>query len=124
DDIGRVAAAALLAEEPPDPVLEVTGPEALTWYEVAEIMSERLGRTITHYPAEPEVIRQSLLAMGRPEWLVEHTIELAALMREPKAAEVTDTVERMTGRPPASVDDFIARHADELPEVSYDHVAA
>lgn len=28
-DIGCVAAAALLSEEPPEPVLELTGPEAL-----------------------------------------------------------------------------------------------
>jgi uncharacterized protein YbjT (DUF2867 family) len=34
-DVGRVAAAALLAEQPPEPVLDVTGPEALTWFDAA-----------------------------------------------------------------------------------------
>jgi uncharacterized protein YbjT (DUF2867 family) len=117
-DIGRVAAAALLADTPPEPVLEVTGPEALTWSDVAEIMTAQLGRTITHYPASPEVIRQGMLSMGRAEWFVEHTLELAALMCETRAAEVTDTVVRTTGQTPAHVSDFVARHAVELPKIS------
>jgi uncharacterized protein YbjT (DUF2867 family) len=98
-DIGRVAAAALLSEEPPEPVLQVTGPEALTWFDVAGTVTAVLGRSITHYPSPPEVIRQALLEMGRPAWLVEHMLELGALMRKPKAAEVTDVVERTTGQP-------------------------
>lgn len=110
-DIGRVAAAALLSEEPPEPVLEVTGPRALTWFDVAGTMSEVLGRPITHYPTPPDVIRQAMLGMGRPEWLVEHMLELAALLREPKAAEVTDTVERITGRSATTLGEFLADHA-------------
>jgi uncharacterized protein YbjT (DUF2867 family) len=102
-DIGRVAAAALVADQTPEPVLEVTGPEALTWFDVAETMSAVLGRPITHYPMPPDVIRKALVGMGRPEWLVEHLLELGALMREPKAVEVTDTVQRMTGRPPTTL---------------------
>jgi hypothetical protein len=53
--------------------------------------------------------------MGRPEWLVEHLLELGALMREPKAAEVTGTVERMTGRPPTSLSEFLKDHAAAFP---------
>ena len=94
-----------------EPLLEVTGPEALTWFDVAGTMSEVLGRSITHYPTPPDVIRQALLAMGRPAWLVEHLLELGALMREPKAAEVTDTVERITGQPATTLGKFLADHA-------------
>ncbi len=117
-DVGAVAAAALLAEQPPAQVLEVTGPEALSWFDVAEAMSSALGRTITHYPTPPDVMRQALLAMGRPEWLVEHLLELGALMREPKAAEVTDTVERMTGRPPTPFSEFLRHHAAAFPAIA------
>ena len=45
-DIGRVAATALMADEPPADVLEVTGPEALSWSDVAAAMSDALGRSI------------------------------------------------------------------------------
>jgi uncharacterized protein YbjT (DUF2867 family) len=106
-DIGRVAASALLSDEPCHRVLEVTGPEALTWFDVAAIMAKVLGRTITHQPMSAESIRQTLLGMGRPQWLVEHMIEIGALLRNPKAAEVTDTVKRTTERPAITLDEFL-----------------
>jgi uncharacterized protein YbjT (DUF2867 family) len=114
-DIGRVAAAALLAEQAPDAVLEVTGPEKLTLFDVARTLSAVLGRPIVHQPLEEDVMRQGLLAMGRPEWLVDHMLELAALMREPKAAEITDTVERVTGRPPVALEQFLTENAAAFP---------
>jgi uncharacterized protein YbjT (DUF2867 family) len=110
-DIGRVAAAALLAVRPTEPVLEVTGPAALTWPDVAAAMSAVFGRPVSYFPAAPDLVRQALDGMGRPEWLVEHTLELSELMREPRAAEVTDTVERMTGRQATPLAEFLTDHA-------------
>jgi len=107
-DIGRVAASTLLSTEPPEPVLELTGPEALTWSDVAAIMSDALGRSITEYPTPPDVLRQALLGMGRPEWLVEHMLELMAVLREPEAAQVTDTVEQITRQPATTLREFLA----------------
>ena len=109
-DIGRVAAAALLSTEPADEVLEVTGPEALTWFDVAVIMGEVLGRSITHHPMPADVIRQTLLGMGRPQWFVEHMLELGALLRDHKAAEVTHTVERITGQAATTLGEFLTDH--------------
>jgi uncharacterized protein YbjT (DUF2867 family) len=114
-DVGRVAAAALLSDPSLEPVLEVTGPEALTWSEVAAVMGDVLGRPTTHYPTPPDVLRQALLGMGRPDWLVEHMLELARLLREPKAAQVTDTVERITGQPARILAEFLADHTSAFP---------
>lgn len=110
-DIGRAAAAALMADPAPEPVLEVTGPEALTWFDVAEAMTTAFGRTVTHYPMPVDAAREALLGMGRPEWLVDHQLEIGQLMREPKAAEVTDTVERITGRSPSTLAQFLTDNA-------------
>ena len=114
-DVGRVAAVALVADEAPEPVLEVTGPEALTWFDVAAMLSAVLGRSITHYPTPPDVIRQGMLALGHPEWLIEHLLELGALLSEPKAAEITDTVPRLTGRLPTGLPEFLAEHLAAFP---------
>jgi uncharacterized protein YbjT (DUF2867 family) len=110
-DVGAVAAAALTAAESPAPVLEVTGPEALTWYEVADEMSRVLGRPITHYPATTEMLADGMRALGRPEWQIQHSLELAVLLREPKAAQVTDTVEALTGRAPRPLVEFLTDNA-------------
>jgi uncharacterized protein YbjT (DUF2867 family) len=114
-DVGRVAAAALLSEASVEPVLDITGPEPLTWFDVASTMSHVLGRPITHYPTPPDVLRQALLAMGRPEWLVEHMLELGAVLREPKAAEVTPTAERITGQPPTTLRAFLDDYMSAFP---------
>lgn len=111
-DVGAVAAVALTAARAPDEVLEVTGPEALTWFEVADRMSAVLGRPITHHPVPPDLMRQGLEAMGREPWQIEHALEFSAIFAEPRAAVVTDMVERLTGRAAATVDDVIRRHAD------------
>jgi uncharacterized protein YbjT (DUF2867 family) len=110
-DIGRVAATALMADEPPADVLEVTGPEALTWPDVAAAMSAVLGRRITFHATPPDVMAEGMRALGHPQWLIEHMLELGALLSEAKAAEVTDTVERLTGRSPKPLREFLTEYA-------------
>jgi uncharacterized protein YbjT (DUF2867 family) len=110
-DIGRVAAVALTADETPAPTLELTGPEALTWFDAAQRMSEVLGRSIAHVPTPTDALAQAMRALGRPEWLVEHVTELAGLMSEPKAAEVTGVIEDVTGRSPRTLTEFLTDHA-------------
>jgi uncharacterized protein YbjT (DUF2867 family) len=114
-DIGRVAAVALTADQAPEPLLELTGPDALTWFDAAQLMTDVLGREITHVPTPMDTLAQGLRALGRPEWLVEHVVELAVLMSERKAAQVTDTVEDVTGRPPRSLTEFLTDNASAFP---------
>lgn len=114
-DAGRVAAAALLGADTGAGVLEVTGPAALTWFDVAAVLSEVMGREVLHYPAAADVARAGLLAMGRPEWLVDHQLEIAALLGDPRAALVTDTVERLTGTLATGLADFLRENAASLP---------
>jgi uncharacterized protein YbjT (DUF2867 family) len=112
-DVGRVAAA-LLAGGAPEPIVEVTGPAALSFFEVAEAMTATLGRPVQHHPVPLETMREGLVAMGRPEWLANHIVELAGLMREPKAADVADTVLQITGRPPVTLEEFLTTNAAML----------
>ncbi len=117
-DIAAVAAAELLGGTPPPPILELTGPQALTWFDVATLMTDILGRPITHYPAPPEVIRNGLLAAGRPEWLVDHMLEIGALLAQPKAAEITSTIHDVTGRDPTTLEQWLTANAARFPAAS------
>jgi hypothetical protein len=56
-----------------------------------------------------------MLGMGRREWLVEQMLELGALMREPKAADMTDTVERITGQTATTLGEPPAEYASAFP---------
>src|SRR5690606_16907040 len=114
DDIAAVAARALTDEDAPDEDLILTGPEALTYDEVAAIVTEVTGRPVTHRHIGYEQMRERLEAVAPPDF--------AALLAEMDLAiangaedRTTDTVERLTGRPPNGLREVVARELGRLP---------
>ncbi|WP_432118891.1 NmrA family NAD(P)-binding protein [Streptomyces sp. bgisy032] len=102
DDIAAVAAHALTAEGDAGGDLVLTGPEALSYDEAAAIISEVTGRPVTHRRVTHEQLRDRLAGILPPEFAA----VLAGLDRsiaEGAEDRVTDTVERLTGRPPRSL---------------------
>jgi len=88
---------------------ELTGPQALDLYEVAAVFSNVLGREITYYDMpEAEFAKQCLDNMkgATPEWLEINVLCHLRAWRDGKADLVTDTVERLTGRPPTSLKEW------------------
>ena len=61
------------------------------------------------------LMADGMRALGRPEWLIEHALELGALLSEPKAAEVTGTVVQTTGRSPKRLSHFLTDNAAAFP---------
>jgi uncharacterized protein YbjT (DUF2867 family) len=111
-DIAAVAAASLA-----DPArhanraYELTGPEALSYAEVAEKLSERLGRRIRYFAVSPEDARRGMAEAGLPGWEAEAIAELfAGFYAAGEADVVTDDVEEATGRRPRTIDEFIERN--------------
>jgi uncharacterized protein YbjT (DUF2867 family) len=111
-DVAAVAATLLTEPGHEGRIYEVTGPEALSYDDVATKLSQSLGRPITYVDAPDDAVRTALLGFGLGEWLVEALIELFQDYRrsgtDGYAARVTDTVERLTGRPPRSLDQLLA----------------
>jgi uncharacterized protein YbjT (DUF2867 family) len=112
-DIADVAATAL-AGPPPGPagtVLDLTGPEAVAYPELADRMSRLLGRTIRYADLPPEEFRTHLVRVaGMPDWLAAHVVEIQqlAVLRPERP---TDDVARVLGRAPRSLDAYLAEHA-------------
>ena len=52
--------------------------------------------------------------MNLPEHLTKHLVTMAELNRAGRYGRMADGVERVTGRPPMSVRDFVSLHADEF----------
>jgi uncharacterized protein YbjT (DUF2867 family) len=67
NDIAAAAAAALLAPEPPSTRYVLTGPEALSYPQVAAILSEITGRTIRHINLTAEQLAARWAAARLPE---------------------------------------------------------
>ncbi|MFF8424592.1 NAD(P)H-binding protein [Streptomyces sp. NPDC016566] len=101
DDIAAVAVRALTGDRAPDADLVLTGPEALSHDDVARILTEVTGTPVTHRHLTYEQMRDRLAATMP----LEFAGMLAGLERAiAQGAEdrTTDTVQRLTGRPPHS----------------------
>jgi uncharacterized protein YbjT (DUF2867 family) len=90
---------------------ELTGPEAVSYGEIAARLGAIVGRTVEFIDVPPESARDSLRNAGTPEWHADGIIELMRAIRDGHLDTVSRDVERLTGRAPRSIDDFLRDHA-------------
>lgn len=111
EDVAAVAAVALL-----DPAghqhraWTVTGTEALTYFEVAAVIGDVLGRPITY--TKPGILayaRHARRALGMPPAMIAVTTAIYTTARLGKAAGLTNDFAAVTGREPTSFADFAVR---------------
>jgi len=105
-DVAAVAVKALTEDGHVGKAYTLTGPEALTNTEIAQILSDDLGREIRYIDLPPSQLKQALLAAGVPEWNVDALLDLQRLYRDGKAATVTQDVEQILGRKAISFAQF------------------
>jgi uncharacterized protein YbjT (DUF2867 family) len=118
-DVARVAAAVLTEQGHAGEAYPVTGPEAVTWGDVADVLSEILDRDVEHVQVSMDDARAALTERGMPEALVEGYVGLLEWFDAGGGAEVYATVEELTGTPARSVRQFVADHASAFEEAEY-----
>ncbi|MES0835927.1 NAD(P)H-binding protein [Nocardiopsis tropica] len=111
EDIAAVAARALTDAHAPDTDLVLTGPEALSHDDIAAAVTGVTGRPVEHRRLTREQMRDLLSAQMPPAFAalladMDHAISEGAEDR------VTDTVLRVTGRPPGSFRALLEREAE------------
>ena len=109
-DIGAVTAEVLAGKGHEGKSYEITGPELLSFHQVAERFSEVLGTKITYVPADPDAYLAILKRVLPNEW---HANAVSALFREIAEGpppHVTDTFRKLVGRDPISLTQFIRDH--------------
>jgi uncharacterized protein YbjT (DUF2867 family) len=111
-DIAASAAAALQSDAFDNQAFSLSGPEALTYAEAAEVISRHAGRTITYMPIEDGPFVESLTQAGLPADYSQFLAALFGFVRQGAASAVTDSVQRLTGREPGTLEAYAARHAD------------
>ena len=88
----------------------LTGPEALSWPDVARAMSSITGRTITYDAVSTQARRDQLENAGLAEWRVDLLLGIDELNRTPYYGIPNDAVRELAGRPARSIEDFLRRH--------------
>ncbi len=108
DDIARVAVAVLL-----DPAshagatYDLTGPEALTFAEMAATITEVTGREVRFHDETPEEAYASRAVYGAPDWQVDAWVSTYTAVAAGELDGVSADVERLTGRRPISLRQYL-----------------
>ena len=105
-DIAATAAAALTETGHAGRIYNLTGPVALSHYEMAEKLSKALNREIKFADVSPDQMREALKAAGFPDWQADGLIEDYAHYQRGEAAKTTTGVLDATGEQPRNFDDF------------------
>jgi uncharacterized protein YbjT (DUF2867 family) len=111
-DIAAIAALALTESGHEGKVYEITGPEALTHSEMAQRLSDAIGRTVKYVNMPPESMRQALVSFGMPEWQANGLVEDYDLYRRGEAAKVSTTVQELTRIQPRPFSQFARDYAE------------
>ncbi len=93
----------------------VTGSHDMTMPEVAEVLSKELGKPIKYVDLPIEQWRVLLVEQaGFPEFLATHLAAVAQDHQDGIFSAETDIVEKIGGRPPQSLEEFIQGHREEF----------
>ncbi|MGW0793675.1 NmrA family NAD(P)-binding protein [Streptomyces sp. NPDC002692] len=114
EDVARVVATVLLDPAPHiGHVYELTGPRSIDMTEMAEEFSRALGRPVSYVDVPLDQWRSQVLSRaGLPPHTEQHIATMARLHHENRYDRTSDDVERLTGVPPRSVEEFVAAHKD------------
>ena len=111
-DVAAVAVEALIGDGHEGKIYTITGPEAISYIQVAEILSVVLGRKISHVNISEEDARKGVKEAGLPDWMINAFIEGHRMIREGRSSVVLPTVEDVTGKKPRSFEKFTREYAE------------
>jgi NAD(P)H dehydrogenase (quinone) len=108
DDIADAAVAVLLDPDAHvDQTYTLTGPEALSFDEIAAVLTEGLGRPISYHAETLEEAYASRAQYGAPDWQVDAWVSTYTAIANGELADVTSHVEELTGHPATSLADLL-----------------
>ena len=87
--------------------LNITGPQALNYYEIAQVMTQVLGVNITYSKPSLLKFRQTMLKRGLKKDFVNVMVMLYLITQLGNAKEVTDTAKKVLGRKPRNIKDYV-----------------
>lgn len=111
DDLGA-ALATLLGGRAQGEVIELTGAEALSYRDVADLIAARTGKAVPYQPLTEAEARDGMAAAGFPDWMATGFASYFALQAGGLSSRVTPTLGEIIGHPPQRMGDFLAARLD------------
>lgn len=110
-DIAAVAIAVLTEEGHEGAAYYLTGPESLTFEQVAMRLGAGIGKTISYVDLSDDEFRAKLVGAGILTWNADAYMELMHGIRSEWFVEVSPVVEEVLGRPARSFEEFARDNA-------------
>jgi uncharacterized protein YbjT (DUF2867 family) len=89
----------------------ITGSEALSYGEAAEILSKEIGKKVNYVSVSDEDARKGMKDMGMDEWTINSMIELFGITRSGYVSDISHAVEQITGNKPITFSQFARDYA-------------
>jgi uncharacterized protein YbjT (DUF2867 family) len=109
DDIADVVTAALIEDGHEGQIYQLTGPELLTFRDIAKIFAEVTGREVKVIDVSREAFVEGLEAAQLPEGMVQLVDYLFNEVLDGRNSSLGDGVQRALGRPPRDFRSFLQK---------------
>lgn len=113
-DIAAVAVKVLIENRHDGGVHVLTGPEVLTYYDVARLLTEAVGKSIRYEALSPDEAIQQLIGLGVPEPVARSRVDVHRSFSSGAFATVTNVVQSLLNRPARSFSEFARDHAAQF----------
>ena len=110
-DVGKVLAKVLSEDGHESMNHEITGPEILSFYEVAEIFSQVLGKQVDYVDVPMDAYKETLGQFLTNQWHLDAVIDLFKGIAEGGIEDKTDTFNELMGETPTSLSQFLAENS-------------
>lgn len=117
DDVAESAVASLLGDGHLGKTYDLTGPEAFTFTEAAEVMSRVSRKVIRFHNETMAEAYASRAKYGAPDWVVDGWVTTYAGIAANELARVSDDVRTLTGHEPVSLARYIETDPESLAHV-------
>ena len=105
-DLARVAVAVLTETSHAGQAYDLSGPEALTYDDIAQKLSDATGREISYVDISEADFRKAVISAGTPAAAADAMLELFKYYISDAASRVSRNVEILTGRSPITFDQY------------------
>ncbi|MEL7071045.1 MAG: SDR family oxidoreductase [Cyanobacteria bacterium J06581_3] len=103
-DLMAVAAKILTEPGHTGKIYELTGPEGLSYNEIASRLGDVIGKEVTYVPLTSEAYLNGMIESGIPEWTATVLAELYDVFATGEFATTNDNIQKILGKVPNSFD--------------------
>ena len=112
DDLALATAKILAGDETWDKHVFLTNSEALDFAGIAKAATAAWGREIKYDEVTPQQQKEAIMSHGQPEFMADFLLGMYAAAANGEFARVDPTLERLVGKKPISVEEWLKTQAE------------